>query len=647
MINLVANPAPMFFDIDGSALNGGTVYVGIPNVDPVNNPISVYQDPALSIPMQQPLKVAEGVVFLNGSPRQVFTSASQFSMAIFNSRGVMVASYPAVSAVAQLPPTGGTLDKIYKASSGDFVPGTTTQLTLPADPGTVSNMIITFDGLTQHDDQVLTLAYPTLTFTAPIPLGVQEIQIKIGATTSGSIAPPGSVTDASVASDAGIQSSKLAFLQAGAGAVSRTVQSKLRQWVDVIDFGADPTGVTDASSAVASAIASLPSGGGDVWFPPGTYLLSSFPDLTNKVGIRIYGSGGMSAGAGRATEILINGTGSTPFINAPGSTGFVCDDIQFIVKNAGFTGFIISYGSSPANAAFGKVRGCSFFGGATARYVSKGINLDKTIEAEIDSCQFGTLLFAIAGSSSGSFSNVIRIANCQFVDTAQIPIQGGGQAWRILTSTFEGYNNGTPGNVLAGAVANFPVNPFNGLEFAGNWLGDVLTNGGTWLNLSGGGIDIHGGNFFGGSSGSNAIGLTSVDSANIEGNTFNTFAAAISFVSGNSPNIWVGPNEWQSVTNRFGSVAGWPGYAGPVLYEPLSNSKMQVRGSASVTAGTPTPITFPFSFSSIETAPCGYTSAPGSNTPPWAIKNGSGLTLNIGGSGTCSVDFHAIVVLPN
>ena len=47
------------------------------------------------------------------------------------------------------------------------------------------------------------------------------------------------------------------FLQAGSGAVQRTVQSKLRDVVSVLDFGADPTGGTDSTQAIQNAFDAL------------------------------------------------------------------------------------------------------------------------------------------------------------------------------------------------------------------------------------------------------------------------------------------------------------------------------------------------------------------------------------------------------
>jgi len=57
-----------------------------------------------------------------------------------------------------------------------------------------------------------------------------------------------------------------------ANSVPTNVGAKLAESISVLDFGADPTGVVNSSTAIANAISALPAGGGVVTFPPGTYL---------------------------------------------------------------------------------------------------------------------------------------------------------------------------------------------------------------------------------------------------------------------------------------------------------------------------------------------------------------------------------------
>jgi hypothetical protein len=67
-----------------------------------------------------------------------------------------------------------------------------------------------------------------------------------------------------------IGSSLIGFIHAGTGAVSRTVQSKLRDTVSVKDFGADPSGATSSLDAFTAAYDAV-SAGGHIQVPYGDY----------------------------------------------------------------------------------------------------------------------------------------------------------------------------------------------------------------------------------------------------------------------------------------------------------------------------------------------------------------------------------------
>jgi hypothetical protein len=71
--------------------------------------------------------------------------------------------------------------------------------------------------------------------------------------------------EAAIAASSG--SSLVGYQPAGTGAVTTTVQAKLRQYVSVMDFGADPTGATNSTNAIQNAIAT----GKAVYFPTGIY----------------------------------------------------------------------------------------------------------------------------------------------------------------------------------------------------------------------------------------------------------------------------------------------------------------------------------------------------------------------------------------
>jgi hypothetical protein len=110
--------------------------------------------------------------------------------------------------------------------------------------------------------------------------------------------PDGSVTNAKVDGAAAIQSTKLAFIQNGTGAVTRTVESKLRDVVSVKDFGAVGDGVTDDTAAIQAAVTKLititNSQPATLYFPSGSYKVTNSIDFSASGGNRmeIVGGGG-------------------------------------------------------------------------------------------------------------------------------------------------------------------------------------------------------------------------------------------------------------------------------------------------------------------------------------------------------------------
>lgn len=69
----------------------------------------------------------------------------------------------------------------------------------------------------------------------------------------------------------------IGWLQAGTGAITRTVRDKLRERISAKDFGALGDGVTNDGPAIQLALSYLQtvSGGGVLWFPPGNYLINA------------------------------------------------------------------------------------------------------------------------------------------------------------------------------------------------------------------------------------------------------------------------------------------------------------------------------------------------------------------------------------
>lgn len=113
------------------------------------------------------------------------------------------------------------------------------------------------------------------------------------------------------------------FVQSGTGVVERTVTDKLKDVVSVKDFGATGNGVTDDTSAVQAAVDYVVSrGGGQVFFPFGTYLLVGTTGLDGiKHGIHVpYTSPGIQ---GASTSVDLVGEGRDTVLKAGSASMYV------------------------------------------------------------------------------------------------------------------------------------------------------------------------------------------------------------------------------------------------------------------------------------------------------------------------------------
>jgi hypothetical protein len=76
----------------------------------------------------------------------------------------------------------------------------------------------------------------------------------------------------------GLSASDIIYNQGDTGAINRTVEARLQDYVSVADFGADPTGVADSRQAIIDAI----NASTKIYFPPGTYTSSDAIVVRNK-----------------------------------------------------------------------------------------------------------------------------------------------------------------------------------------------------------------------------------------------------------------------------------------------------------------------------------------------------------------------------
>jgi len=194
-------------------------------------------------------------------------------------------------------------------------------------------------------------------------------------------------------------SSLVTFVQAGAGAVVRTAQAKMRETVSVKDFGASGDGVADDTVAIQNAINAAKIGN-VVYFPPGTYKISSV--LTLYAGVTLRGASSVATAFGvhtfskTPTRIWQSGASAHCVqIIGNASVDTVCDvnitDLQFTAvqtpayNDAPQTGKhgIYCYGTVPYSAYRVSIERCTFFAFDSAIYVA-GYDTGGGIDWQLD-----------------------------------------------------------------------------------------------------------------------------------------------------------------------------------------------------------------------------------------------------------------------
>ena len=386
--------------------------------------------------------------------------------------------------------------------------------------------------------------------------------------------------DAFITSLAGATGSSLVgYSPAGTGAVTTTVQAKLRQNLSVKDFGATGDGTTDDTTAFQNALTA--AAGKSLYVPNGTYLCT---------GLTIYSGTNMFGDSPTTSIIKAKGTlgTSTALLKNPNQSGtaYAYTDVGITVSNIRFDG--------------------NNLGSRTAELVSFG----KVNDLHITNCQVYNVQYiglALAGCLS------VTLSSCTFTECGSdsVIIEGGAALWMgpagdttkafdvsVTDSSFNNnnwsamYANGDRLSIIGNYLSS---NKESGIFMTGsnNVIADNWISGQTKKYISASGIEVGGGfhtisgNFIGDCD-DNCISLTDVQYATITGNTLYNprrnsaaypNASCIGFISLTaSPNqpryiLIVGNNMWAPASDAYAAVYFY-GTASAPQYITINDNQM-------------------------------------------------------------------------
>jgi hypothetical protein len=195
----------------------------------------------------------------------------------------------------------------------------------------------TLDGVTINGATINTATINNLTATGTLALPA-------GSVTSTMILN-GTIVDADINAAAAIATSKLAPVTATGSTTARSLPNRFADVVNVKDFGAIGNGVADDTAAIQAAVNST-SPFGEVFFPEGTYKISStitLPSSSGLSGITLRGIGwGSVIKPTSAVSIAIRVLGDVVFISNLQFDGISTSSAAGIQFEGGLNNFAVS-----------------------------------------------------------------------------------------------------------------------------------------------------------------------------------------------------------------------------------------------------------------------------------------------------------------
>jgi hypothetical protein len=281
----------------------------------------------------------------------------------------------------------------------------------------------------------------------------------------------------------------VSYTPANAGAVTTTVQSKLRETISVKDFGAIGDGVADDTAAVQAAINS--SSNAIIFVPKGTYKITSTLTCPKPKKLIIQGDGIFYKDEVGST---FNYTGAGTLFSFgvadgnPDTTGYSGD---YKLINLGLKTSTGAIGAEFTNCVYITIEGCDFLGWSNKVISLVGGNIiTKITNNEIFGNQGTSILIDMGDYQFGNYDT--RITNNHMANCGKLMTLGEGRFLQFSSNTIDGANilgfdcNGTrPTSFICDSnyfenVANSMFS--NGASPGNGFLEFTFTNNEVWTN---------------------------------------------------------------------------------------------------------------------------------------------------------------------
>jgi len=266
-------------------------------------------------------------------------------------------------------------------------------------------------------------------------------------------------------------SALVSYTPPGTGAVTRTVQDKLRETISVKDFGAKGDGVNDDTAEIQAAInaaatfGSASNQGATLFFPSGKYLISSTIDLPGAQYVSLIGEGRSSViswSAGASSDVMFS------MDNGSDSSQVFVEKLHFTnpVDNNSLTGF--EFCKTPGKAVVNVTFRQNLF-----QNLNRGIDMNQETDQMLIDDNYFLTYYDGAIKVQGYCAN-IYVKNNHFRDgksNSYAVVFGSGNSIVLDTNTVQTAVNGAKGFYIAGSTKFTVTNTYFEVS-AGGAAGD-------------------------------------------------------------------------------------------------------------------------------------------------------------------------------
>lgn len=269
------------------------------------------------------------------------------------------------------------------------------------------------------------------------------------------------------------------FVQAGTGAVTKTMQDKVREHLSVKDFGATGDGVTDDTAACQLALNRAGVAGGSVYFPAGDYKITGAGLIIPLEQITIYGDG-------KSTRLFSSGTIFTypTSVYIPGYVAVQDIKDMMIEQTADGTSVILTQAWDALGKPGPTFSGITFYNSSLTTTTAIAIRMQGVWSAAVMNCWFvgrgigggpttgigGYGIRMVPGAGTGTNIMNVVITGNSFI-TVAFPI------WMDMRNPSGGVIEGVKitGNQIAAGYQGITTNWSLATTIVGNQISDFQT----------------------------------------------------------------------------------------------------------------------------------------------------------------------------